>query len=424
MSVLTRPVIAVCVSTLLGIVVLANGANAQSFMSPVDIRSSADSDCRPAFDPNSSEVPAVYCEICAEFIVENASPQDRGLLLRELSQRRCDVEAEPFPEPDLSGFTLVFDQDAIVFDEYTDLNEDRNYTLGLGFSITGADTADNYLADLREWIDGRIGIDSLSTSNPLENVNAFDFGMTAFTPGDLEDENVIPGERPYASLFYISSAKMRAYNDGHALKTRFVLGVLGLDYAGNLQRYLHNDLGLSKKDPRGWANQISDGGELTALYAVERTEVLREDRAGWIDYDLTYTVSGNVGYYVDSAIGFDVRLGRITSPYYAHSANPLSAYNHGNCVSCRADDNFLFFSYRIRAVLYNAFLQGQFRDSTHTLDDDEIERILHEAGGGWTYHVLDGFQLTYALNYKSSEIKGAYARSHWWGGLYFSWNFE
>ncbi|MEM7208833.1 MAG: lipid A deacylase LpxR family protein [Pseudomonadota bacterium] len=428
----------VLVSCLVVVWGIASIAHAENFHSADDIRfaeagpDDEENPCPPVFDPNLTTLFESECEACSAHIAKFAKPEDRGLLLRELAQLRlsgdsglsCDVAVSAFPEKDaIEGVSFFMDQDAIVLDEFTDLNEDRNYTLGLGLSITGGATKNWFPAGWLRSIDKRIGIYKLSDSNPLETVHSFDFGMTAFTPGDLEDEDPIPGDRPHAALIFISASKQTAYNDGHAVKSRLVLGVLGLDVAKDLQRYLHNDVGLSKKDPRGWANQISDGGELTALYAIEGTKLMREKRGGWLDYDVSFTASGSVGYYTDVAFGGDFRLGRITSPYYAHSANPLSVYNHGNCIPCAANDSYFFASYRARIVLYNALLQGQFRDNPIEFEAGDLDRLLHEAGIGYTYHFTPGYQLTYALNYKSPEFFGEERRSHWWGGLYMSWNF-
>ncbi|MEM7292076.1 MAG: lipid A deacylase LpxR family protein [Pseudomonadota bacterium] len=396
--------------------------------------------CWQLFNNSVKEFIPEACEECRANIEEFAKRGDvRDRLLSELDSYRCDVRGKPFRQPDgISGWSLFMDQDAIVFDKVTDLNEDRNYTLGLGVSLTGAAfRKDNFFfADWLAKIDSMLGIykrkkpclrntDMLcDKSHPLERINSFDFGMTAFTPGDLEDENPIPGDRPHAALIFAATSRMLAFNDDTAIKTRLVFGMLGLSVAKDLQRYLHNDVGLSKKDPRGWGNQISDGGEPTGLYSVEGTRLLRKHRGDTMDYDLSVTASGSVGYYVDAAVGADFRMGHVRSPYYAHSANPLSVYNHGNCVPCRAKDSYFFLSYRARIVLYNAFLQGQFRDSAIEMENGEVERLLHEAGFGYTHHFSEGFQLSYALNYKSPEFKGVERREHYWGGLYFSWNFE
>lgn len=379
-----------------------------------------ESGCYQAFNIKG-DIPSYMCTMCNDYINKEARAEDKGYLLARLSKKKCKTIKEAFPEKDYTGWSLFIDQDLLALDFLTDFDEDRNYTMGIGVSYSGKKYSEGFLADGRNWLDNKFSI--FSDPAVLETIHSYDFGITGFTPNNLEDTKPIPGDRPFASLIYFSSSKFSAYTSNYALKSKFTIGLLGLDVAKGIQRYLHNDLGFSHNDPLGWHNQISDGGELTALYSVEKIAIWKEKRVtDGTDWDISYSMAGNVGYYTDLAIGTDIRIGHITSPYYAHSANPLSVYNHGNCASCRGDDNFFFLSYRARVVAYNVLLQGQFRDSALEFSDSEIERLLHEAGIGWTYHFSKKLQVTYSLNYKSEEYKSPESRSHWFGGLYFSVN--
>ena len=382
-----------------------------------DIKTSDQSPCRRVFkDPKP---PETLCNRCVEFISKNTSLDDRTVLMREFSAIDCRYKDAAFPEPNRTGWSLYADQDTF----YPPRNDDRNYTMGLGLSFSGDHFKNGYLATARDTLDQLF---SLHTgSNPLERIHTFEYGATAFTPNDLEEEAPIPGDRPYASLVYFSNSKLTAYNDGYAVKSRFVVAALGLGVARTVQRYLHNTVGLSNQDPRGWSNQISDGGEPTALYSVERIGLITEDTTGKRNADLSYTMGANLGYYTDVYAGFDLRVGfNIVAPYYAHNANPLSTVNHVNCVNCNGSDSYLFLSVRGRAVAYNALLQGQFRESKVEIASSDVERLLHEATAGYTQQFFDWCKLTVALNYKSKEFRGPEERSHWFGGLYISKNYD
>lgn len=385
------------------------------------IMNNDNSNCYQAFNIEG-KIPSYMCNMCNDYIKTEAKPEDKGYLLAQLSEKKCETLSEPFPEKDETGRSFYIDQDFLALDFLTDFDEDRNYTMGMGMSYSGKNHSKGILPDARNWLDKKVSF--FKQSSPvLEYIHSFDFGITGFTPNDLEDIDPIPVDRPFASLIYFSSSKFAAYTSNYALKSKFTIGLLGLDVAKGIQRFLHNDAGLSHNDPLGWHNQISDGGELTALYSLEKITMWKEKRVTeGTDWDISYSMAANAGYYTDMSVGTDIRIGRITSPYYAHSSNPLSVYNHGNCASCNGDDNFFFFSYRVRLVAYNVLLQGQFRDSTHEFSDSEIERLLHEAGIGWTYHFSKKLQVTYSLNYKSEEYKGTESRAHWFGGLYFSVN--
>ena len=397
---------------------------ADELQSIEEIRSSDESPCYPIFNFDD-EVLEEDCAACREYIEEFARPEDKPILFNELSAKNCQTVNIEFPEKPFSGWSFFTDQDLLTLDSWTDLNDDRNYTMGLGGTLTGAKFSRGILSNVRNWFDGKFKLYTRSSSPPIESIHGLDFGITAFTPGELEERAPIKGDRPYASLVYISSSKFKAYNDDHTIKSKFVIGILGIDIAKAVQRTLHNRAGFSNEDPLGWDNQISEGGELTALYSVERTNLwLKDDIPSTLNWDISYSLQGNIGYYTDAAAGADFRFGRIISPYYAHNANPLSIYNHGNCHRCLGQNNYVFISYRARLVAYNALLQGQVRDSKVTFSGSEIERLLHEAAVGWTFNISKAWQLTYALSYKSKEYKGSEEREHWFGGLYLTHNIQ
>ena len=67
------------------------------------------------------------------------------------------------------------------------------------------------------------------------------------------------------------------------------------------------------------------------------------------------------------------------------------------------------------------FLQGQFRDSTHTYSHDELRPLIAEAWAGYTFAFKSGYRVSYVLRGQSSEIKqGDGDRNIIWGGLVIS----
>ncbi len=394
---------------------------AQDKVSRESLLSDEESACFTVFSSRAS-VASFLCNACFDDISNRVQDSDKLRLLSELNAKSCGVN-EPFKEKKKSGWAIYLDQDLLALDSLTDLNSDRNYTMGLGFSQSGSDYSEGLLATTRNWLDERIEQRLFSSRQIMEVIHSREFGVTAFTPDKLEFAEPIQGDRPYASLIYFSNSKLRAYSNDTALKTKFVIGLLGLDIAKAVQRYLHNQVGVSDQDPLGWDNQISEGGEPTALYSIEKMVLWKKKKTNTgINWDISYAVGGNLGYYTDLSAGFDIRLGKIGTPYYTHSANPLSDYNHMKCQFCGGDDNYFFASYRARLVGYNVLLQGQFRNSVVTFSGSEIERLLHEAALGWAYHFKSNWKLTYSLNYKSEEYKGVESRAHWFGGLYLSKN--
>jgi len=320
-----------------------------------------------------------------------------------------------------SGWSVFLDQDFLVINPENDETNDRNYTMGFGLSISGVDNSKGVLASSRDWFDKYLMTSTDDSSTIIESMHTTTYGMAVYTPDDLENEFVIQGDRPYASLLYVSNSKLKAYKKGESTETTFMIGVLGLDVAKEIQEFAHNNLNASNEKPLGWDNQISEGGELTALYSVKKKTLVSSCYvANKMSSDISYSLSADVGYMVNAAIGLDMRWGYIGTPYYLHTTTPVSNYNYYSCYDCKVHDNYFFLNFGLRAVAYNATLQGQFRDSKLTIDSQDVENITFETSLGWVYSLNSEWKIAYAINYKSKEFKGSEAEDHLYGGLYLS----
>jgi hypothetical protein len=76
---------------------------------------------------------------------------------------------------------------------------------------------------------------------------------------------------------------------------------------------------------------------------------------------------------------------------------------------------------KARFRVYNAFLEGQFRDSVVTVPASEVERLIGEAWIGATWQVSESYRLSYVLRYQTQEIRsGLGSRDLVWAGLVLS----
>src|SRR5208282_1968290 len=92
--------------------------------------------------------------------------------------------------------------------------------------------------------------------------HAFAVGLLIFTPGDLAVHEVVYGDRPYASLFFLSAGRRYVSSDADvAYNSSLTLGMMGLAAARSVQDALHSLTGSVQ--PQGWSHQISAGGEPT-----------------------------------------------------------------------------------------------------------------------------------------------------------------
>lgn len=309
------------------------------------------------------------------------------------------------------AWMITFDNDILVPG-----HRDQDYTYGLSFAQINADLADakvtlnRPLRVLDKWIGNE------HESIHVKEAYSREFGVFGFTPEDISLSQANPNDRPYASLIYFSTSRDQVdFAHNVAWKSTFTLGVLGSDLVGKLQREVHSV--TQSETPRGWDNQISQGGELTGRYLLARQQYLDElsDK-----YEIKSTFQASLGYLTEVSWGLNFRRGKVRSPWA--SFNPdLTSYGEKSSSLVQArniDEHYFWAGFAIKARAYNAFLQGQFRDSPVTYDQSALRPILFETWIGYTFAFKQGYRLSYVLRGHSSEIKeGAANRNLLWGGL-------
>jgi len=318
--------------------------------------------------------------------------------------------------PDNWGVGFYLDQDLAV----PILNEDRDYTMGIAAEFfwqdknAGLYPLDGTIKRIGQWLGLQEKDDKI--------VRSFMLGSVTYTPDDLADPDPIYNDRPYASLIYLSNKRVRV-NRSNAVGIELQMGLLGLDFSGNIQtslhRYYRDKTGDDTVvDPMGWDHQISDGGELTMRLRMSNLRLLLENRGIW-DFSGSWAVT--LGYQTNISLGFSGRLGHLASSPWTIPFDPV---NRGNFLpSLSGNEWYGWVAYRLRLVGYDALLQGQFRNSDVTFDANEIRHILHEGGIGITF-TYQPMQFTLAVNAKTSELNGGIDnRNHYWGGLYFNYRY-
>ena len=179
--------------------------------------------------------------------------------------------------------------------------------------------------------------------------------------------------------------------------------------------------------PEGWHNQISDGGELTARYTVRWQKQLLDPK--WKGRaDLQLIGEGSLGYHTNVATGAALRVGKIVSPWWQFSIEPVPAgigiEPETGCRNARnRGELYGWTGVMGRAWGYNVLLQGQFEDSIVTVPTDRLERFVYDYSAGVTggrclrnhWH-----RLTLSFSRRSPEFDGPLRRYHSWGGIYYS----
>ena len=301
---------------------------------------------------------------------------------------------------------------AIDNDALTTGNSDEDYTAVFNLTFRGKGVEDQ-LASLHRplgWLDSAIGLDQWASISP--NSAQIEYGIYAFTPEDLDVSDPLRDERPYASLIFIASTQERHQATGEvSWQSTLTLGVLGLDIADSLQKGIHSL--TNSEPPKGWDNQISDGGEPTAGYSLARQQLLYKNGA---NLEIKTTAQGSVGYLTEASWGMSLRAGTIYTPWY--SFNPeLTSYGERPFAADlgKTSEHYFWTGFALTARAYNVFLQGQFRDSEVTYDSDELNIGIVEGWAGYTYMFDNGYSLSYSVRAQTSELKrGKADRDYYW----------
>jgi hypothetical protein len=345
-------------------------------------------------------------------------PQAEWLQLAAL----VDDEKRPLISTDAkkskTSWALAFDNDLLAPG-----HRDRDYTYGTNLTYSGESAEDapislkSPLAAIDNWLGGEkwFGVDN----NLAVNNYSVEVGLYGFTPKELERTTINETDRPYASLVYFSSSHEKIDPDKNvAWNTTLTVGVLGLGFVGDLQNAAHQK--TESKDARGWDHQISDGGELTGRYVIARQSFINTSSAS---VELKSTVQASVGYLTETSWGLSLRAGKIISPWASFNPDLISYGEKSTYSNTTASTNEHYFwaGFSVKARFYNAFLQGQFRDSDFSYRYSGLRPVILEGWVGYTYAFRHGYRVSYVLRAQTSEIKaGDGDRNVVWGGLIFA----
>ncbi|MDQ3047885.1 MAG: lipid A deacylase LpxR family protein [Bacteroidota bacterium] len=230
------------------------------------------------------------------------------------------------------------------------------------------------------------------------------YGITlrqdGFTPRSIRYDSLVIGERPYASLFFVTHT-LASVNQEKMLKlcTSLDLGVMGPDAKGEEeQKAIHK--ALDNIQPLGWENQIANDYVINYNARIEKGLIQKTY------FDFSLSGEGRLGsMYTDLAAGGLLRVGFL-QPYFANLG--LTKQKDQRKFQC-----YVFAKGNIKAVGYNATLQGGVfnRNSIHTLPAKDITRV-----------VATGY-LGFVVAYKrlSLEYTKAYISPEFRNGLFHGW---
>jgi hypothetical protein len=341
------------------------------------------------------------------------------------SRTTAGVEEVTPSEPTGVGAGLVLDEHML-----TDGARDQDYNGGGELTFSGR------YPGPPAWLDRALEVVDLDTcpgaryaDSEWSAAHAFAAGLLIFTPRDLSAPGIVRGDRPYASEFFLSAGR-RYTSPGSdvAYDSSLTVGVLGLPAAASVQRVLHTLTGSVQ--PEGWSHQISAGGEPTARYSAARQALLDEYGGGNWHGDTKWTVSGSLGTVTEASVALSTRWGRVESPFWAFAPEENMYVQETRPAASPLGfgvpaELFVFAGVRSKLRVYNAYLQGQFRQSDLTYGEADLNHVLGEAWAGVEWRTPSGWTLQYLARWESPELRAAVgSRSIVWGSIEISDTFR
>lgn len=292
--------------------------------------------------------------------------------------------------------------------------KDADYTGGFMFGLYGPSAASSALS--LDPILSKINSLFIKEQNSASSANAgLQLSMQAWTPYDKQASHPLHNDRPYASLLALTSTRISVEEDeGSVWASSISAGLLGAGFAKDIHSGFHR-LVRSGEDPKGYANQISSGGEPTLLYSLRRQSKITDGRLTSTHYDFKWGLEGRVGYLSEATLSIAGRIGGFSSPWWSMQAERSEFYSPRD----KAGDLYMSLGLSSTLRAYNALLQGQFRNSAVTIPKHDLEFLIGEFWLAVTHSISDDLTINYKLRYQTPEIKnGAGARSFGSGGIY------
>jgi hypothetical protein len=332
-----------------------------------------------------------------------------------------DASPNQSNEPEYSGWQLYMDNDLFINN-----NKDRDYTGGFALTLSGAKTRD-YWFSIHGWlatIDRLAGMTTLHEKPAALKKHSVEIGTTLFTPKNINQKQPVADDHPYANLLFLAYSRQSIFpHSGLLYQSALSVGFLGLPTGKWLQSALHSMVGSSA--PKGWDNQISNGGEPTFHYSAGVQKTLLSMRSGKMGLDFLSGIEGGIGYSTDIAGSLKFRWGKINSSWWAFTPHQSDYISLGSTDSSaplarNTSELFLWGGVSTKYQLYNAILQGQFRHSAVTFNSRELNHLISEGWLGITHKRIDGWGISFVVRARSRVIEDTNASSPVWGSFIFS----
>jgi lipid A 3-O-deacylase len=306
--------------------------------------------------------------------------------------------SEDIREKDLDTFSFYLENDYFA-------GSDSNYTSGVKLTWSSAIRDDYPDVWPNRWFYPLIKFLPFEQSTDRRKNISISLGQNIYTPVDIEEEDVVEDDRPYAGISYMSFGfHNRFKRDMDTLE--LVLGIVGPDsYAEECQKEVHNI--FDDIEPKGWDNQLNNEPVLNIVYEHKK-KITQSGVDGGLGHDLILNTGGALGNaMIFYNLGLNLRVGwNLPDDFGNYPIRPASAINAGfDTKDPRYTPQndigiYLFAATEGRAVVHNIFLDGNTFTDSHSVDS---KPVVADCMGGIGF-IVGPTQIYFAYVYRTKEF--------------------
>jgi lipid A 3-O-deacylase len=252
---------------------------------------------------------------------------------------------------------------------------------------------------------------------------ALSLGQNIYTPYDIEREDLIEDDRPYAGITYFTLALHR--KKAQTMDTiEFLLGIVGpSSLAAEMQRFVHSL--YRGTQPMGWHHQLEDEIVFNMVFD-KKWRVFRSGGGKKIEFDLVGHAGASLGTMMTAAAtGWQFRFGSnlpqdfgtfLLRPGGERGAIFIEQANNGTGGKRKGIHGFVYLVGH--AVYRNIFLDGNTFKESHRVDKYPF---VGDIVLGFVIS-RNHFKFSYAYVYRTRQFK-TQARSQIFGAVNISYVF-
>lgn len=272
-------------------------------------------------------------------------------------------------------------------------DDDSGYTNGIGYTWGYHSFGDMQQAPIPNWLKPLAQRLPGANNKHKKHVISYRIAQTMYTPQDIEIEDLIPDDRPYAGIL---SWKAGSHHVDHQRSQRYglILGIVGpAAGAEYVQNTIHQLIGVN--EAKGWDNQLHN----EIIFSLTTEQLFRPNwvRLGRkLELDWLLATSGELGTIRSSlGAGIGLRLGRGLADNFS-GASMMPARNPNPMAAAHKREWYGYLNLYSSYVFNDITIDGNtFKDShSVTLKNEQLFAVLgvnyNNESWGAAFSIQDG----------------------------------